>query len=106
MAERERGEREKDSDQEKPRIGNRHEALESLRKAPLDDARALFNVYLRLAFCEGQLAGRDEECECAERLVRATCCCERHHRRHEEWDDEDDEREDDEGNGERRRRRR
>lgn len=87
-----------------PQFGNLHERVEIIKKAPNDDAREFLRTLIIAVFFEGVDCGREEECECAERLARAICCCEHHHRRREEEWGEEDEDEGDRGRSGRRRR--
>lgn len=94
---RDGGEREETRD--RPHLGNLRERLEALRRIPVEDAIGLLRVYLQLAFREGEIDGRDDECQCIARILRAENCCRR--RREDE-----DERDEDWGDGDRRGRRR
>lgn len=85
-----------------PNFGNLHERVELIKKAPNDDAREFLRTLILAVFFEGVDCGREEECECAEKLARAMCCC--HPRHHEE--EEEGREEEDEGNDDRDRRRR
>lgn len=84
MNDRDRGEREEIRD--RPHLGNLHERLEALRRIPVDDAVGLLRVYLQLAYREGEIDGRDDECQCVARLLRAEHCG----RRRDRDEDDDD----------------
>lgn len=90
----------RDRDDERQRFEDLHERLEILRRIPFDDGKMALRDWLRLAFAEGRLCGRDEECECCERLVLAACCC------CEEFEENEEECDDDERPRHHRRRRR
>ena len=86
-----------------PHFGNLHERVEVIKRTPPDDAREFLRTIILLAFFEGVNCGREEECECMVRWLRAHCCCKRHEHHEEWWRDRDRDDDDDRGNGDRRR---